>query len=83
MSRRLKGLGIRPRPTRNAPLMDLAAELPAFVFSRLLGFSEQTAANRRAESGGEDAPYAAHRARRAAAAHPMSRGDDDAAGPAP
>lgn len=68
MSRRLKALGLRPRPSRSASLMDLAAELPAFVFSRLLGFSEQTAANWLAESGGEDAPYAAHRARRASTA---------------
>ncbi|MEU9945004.1 hypothetical protein [Streptomyces lavendulae] len=75
MSRRLKALGIRPRPTRNASLMDLAAELPAFVFSRLLGFCEQTAANWSAESGGEDAPYAAHRARRAGIARPASYGD--------
>ncbi|MFE0128022.1 hypothetical protein, partial [Streptomyces parvus] len=59
MSRRLKALGIRPRPTRNASLMDLAAELPTIVFSRLLGFSEQTAANWIAESGGEDASYGA------------------------
>lgn len=43
--------------------MDLAAELPAFVFSRLLGFCEQTAANWMAESGGDEARYAAHRAR--------------------
>jgi hypothetical protein len=42
--------------------MDLAAELPAFVFSRLLGFCEQTAANWMAESGGDEARYAAHRA---------------------
>ncbi|MFC5786841.1 hypothetical protein [Streptomyces aureus] len=63
LSRRLKALGIRPRPTRNASLMDLAAELPAFVFSRLLGFCEQTAANWMAESGGDEARYAAHRAR--------------------
>ncbi|MGP3756898.1 hypothetical protein [Streptomyces sp. IBSNAI001] len=65
MSRRLKALGIRPRPARNASLMDLAAELPAIIFSRLLGFSEQTAANWTAESGGEDAAYGAHRARTA------------------
>lgn len=41
--------------------MDLATGLHAFVFSRLLGFSEQTAANWMAESGGDDAPYAGHR----------------------
>ncbi|MEV6730725.1 hypothetical protein [Streptomyces sp. NPDC051364] len=70
LSRRLKALGIRPRPTRNASLMDLAAELPAFVFSRLLGFSQQTAANWIAESGGDDATYAAHRARYTGATHP-------------
>lgn len=74
MFRRLKTLGILPRPIRSASLMDLVTELLAIVFSRLLGFSEQTAANWTAESGGEDAPYAAHRASRAAAAHPMSRG---------
>ncbi|MFD9069099.1 hypothetical protein [Streptomyces lasiicapitis] len=71
LSRRLKALGIRPRPARNASLMDLAAELPAFVFSRLLGFSEQTAANWMAESGGEDAPYAARRARGTGGAVPV------------
>ncbi len=70
LSRRLKMLGIRSRPTRNASLLDLAAELPAYVFSRLLGFSEQTAANWMAESGGEDGPYAAHRSRTASAAQP-------------
>lgn len=70
LSRRLKALGIRPRPTRNASLMDLAAELPAFVFSRLLGFSEQTAANWMTESGGDDAPYAAHRVRPTVGARP-------------
>ncbi|MFE6158726.1 hypothetical protein ACFQ7F_07385 [Streptomyces sp. NPDC056486] len=43
---------------------------PAFVFSRQLGFSEQTAANWTAESGGDDTPYAAHRARRAGSARP-------------
>ncbi|MFD4257632.1 hypothetical protein ACFWR9_08365 [Streptomyces sp. NPDC058534] len=75
MSRRLKALGIRPRPTRNASLMDLAAELPAIVFSRLLGFSEQTAANWMAESGGEEGPYAAHRARRADIAIPANYED--------
>ncbi|MGP3684610.1 hypothetical protein ACTVZO_07840 [Streptomyces sp. IBSNAI002] len=64
LSNRLKALGIRPRPTRNASLMDLAAELPAYVFSRLLGFSPQTAANWSAEAGAADAGYAAHRARR-------------------
>ncbi|MDW4918525.1 hypothetical protein [Streptomyces californicus] len=81
MSRRLKALGIRPRPTRNASLMDLAAELPAIVFSRLLGFSEQTAANWIAESGGEDASYAAHRTHSAATAQPKGRGNP--AGSAP
>ncbi|MFF7801137.1 hypothetical protein [Streptomyces olivaceus] len=75
MSRRLKALGIRPRPTQNASLMDLAAELPAIVFSRLLGFSEQTAANWMAESGGKDASYGAHRARTADSAKPASHSD--------
>ncbi len=55
--------------------MDLAAELPAFAFSLLLGFSEQTAANWMAGSGGEDASYGAHRARTAGSARPASQGD--------
>ncbi|MCX5308986.1 hypothetical protein OG304_37015 [Streptomyces sp. NBC_00160] len=64
LSKRLKALGIRPRATRNASLMDLAAELPAYVFSRLLGFCPQTAANWSAETSAADAGYAAQRARR-------------------
>lgn len=35
---------------RNASLEDLAAELPAYAFSRLLGFCRQTAANWSAET---------------------------------
>ncbi|MFJ8825488.1 hypothetical protein ACIREE_27405 [Streptomyces sp. NPDC102467] len=80
LSRRLKALGIRPRPTRNASLMDLAAELPAFVFSRLLGFCEQTAADWMSEHGGDEARYAARRARGAGCVRPAHQGD---AAPAP
>lgn len=60
----------RPRPTRNAPLMDLATELAAFVFNRLLGFSGQTAATWRAERSGDDARYVAYRAPGTAGARP-------------
>ncbi|WP_253917228.1 hypothetical protein [Streptomyces sp. MNP-20] len=67
LSRRLKALGIRPRPTRNASLMDLPAGLPVVVFSRLLGFTQATAANWTIDSGGDDGRYAAHRIRRATA----------------
>ncbi|MEV6423707.1 hypothetical protein [Streptomyces sp. NPDC051662] len=81
LSRRLKALGIRPQPTRNASLMDLAAEPPAFVFSPLLGFSEQTAANWMSESGGDDARYAAHRIRGKTGARSLDRGDRVAQAP--
>lgn len=55
--------------------MDLAAELPAFVFSRLLGFSERTAANWMAESGGDDARYAAHRSHSASSVRAARPGE--------
>ncbi|MGW7131315.1 hypothetical protein ACWGIA_23675 [Streptomyces bobili] len=35
--RKLTALGIRARPARNTTLMELSAELPAVVLSRLLG----------------------------------------------
>ncbi|MFB6614678.1 hypothetical protein ACFCV9_10750 [Streptomyces sp. NPDC056367] len=61
---RLKALGIRIRPARHASLMELARELPAYVFSRLLGFAQTTADNWTAETGTASL-YAADLSRRA------------------
>ncbi|MEU6449712.1 hypothetical protein [Streptomyces sp. NPDC046979] len=52
LGRRLKNLGIRPRVARKASLIDIASELPAYVFSRLLGFSQSSADNWDAEASG-------------------------------
>ncbi|WP_444468379.1 hypothetical protein ACR31U_35255 (plasmid) [Streptomyces rochei] len=59
LGRRLKRLGIRPRVSRNASLMDIASELPAHIFSRLLGFSQSTADNWDAEARGFSSAYGA------------------------
>ncbi|WP_405497578.1 hypothetical protein [Streptomyces sp. NBC_00096] len=62
----LKALGIRVRPARHASLMELARELPAYVFSRLLGFAQQTADHWTTETGTASS-YAAEITRRAPA----------------
>ncbi|PCG87055.1 hypothetical protein CIB93_05835 [Streptomyces sp. WZ.A104] len=64
LGRRLKNLGIRPRVARNSSLMDIASELPAYVFSRLLGFSQSTADNWDTEAGGFGPAYGAELSRR-------------------
>ncbi|MFG3120349.1 hypothetical protein ACGF4C_39080 [Streptomyces sp. NPDC048197] len=65
LGRRLNRLGIRLRVTRNASLMDIASELPAYVFSRLLGFfSQSTADSWGAEAGGFSPAYGAEAGRR-------------------
>ncbi|GAA3872472.1 hypothetical protein GCM10023084_26790 [Streptomyces lacrimifluminis] len=61
---RLKTIGIRPRVARNTSLMEIASELPAYVFSRLLGFHQNTADNWDRERGGLSAEYAAEISRR-------------------
>ncbi|MGW6884937.1 hypothetical protein ACWGEU_32380 [Streptomyces goshikiensis] len=55
-------LGIRVRPARHASPMELARE-PACVFSRLLGFTRQTADNWTADTG-TTSSYAADQSRR-------------------
>lgn len=57
-------MGISPRVTRNASLMDIASELPAYVFRRLLGFGQSTADNRDSEAGGFSPECAAEVSRR-------------------
>lgn len=52
LGRRLKALGIQPRLARNASRMDIASDLPAYVFSRLLGFSQSTADSWETEASG-------------------------------
>ncbi|MFD4022256.1 hypothetical protein ACFWRV_01880 [Streptomyces sp. NPDC058576] len=49
---------------RNASLMDIASELPAAVFSRLLGFSQSTADNWGSDARGYSSAYGAEIARR-------------------
>jgi hypothetical protein len=62
--RKLKVLGIRARPARNATLMDLAAELPAVVLSRLLGLHINRATRCIQEEAATGAGYAADLSRR-------------------
>lgn len=59
LSRRLKQIGIRPRAARHTALMDIAADLPAAVVSRLLGFAQNTADQWHRESQGFSPEYAA------------------------
>jgi hypothetical protein len=59
LMRRLKALGIKARPARNTTLMELAAELPDIVLSRLLGIHHSTAARWLRVAGRPDAEYAA------------------------
>ncbi|MFL9658748.1 hypothetical protein ACJ7VE_34135 [Streptomyces sp. PB17] len=61
---RLKTIGIRPRVARNTSLMEIVSDLPAYVFSRLLGFHQNTADNWDRERGGLSAEYAADISRR-------------------
>ncbi|MDJ0464663.1 hypothetical protein [Streptomyces sp. H27-C3] len=64
LSNRLKQIGIRPRAARHTALMDIAAELPAVVVSRLLGFHQNTADQWHRESRGFSPDYAADLSRR-------------------
>ncbi|WP_331732508.1 hypothetical protein OG592_41850 (plasmid) [Streptomyces avidinii] len=61
---RLNQLGIRARPARNTTLMELAAELPAAVISRLLGLSITSAEHWTAEAAAGRIHYAADLAQR-------------------
>ncbi|MGW0885732.1 hypothetical protein [Streptomyces sp. NPDC002671] len=58
LGRRLRAIGISPRLARHTALMDLASELPALVFSRLLGFHQTTGDNWNRERQGFGADYA-------------------------
>ncbi|MEU8927882.1 hypothetical protein AB0D10_44465 [Kitasatospora sp. NPDC048545] len=64
LAHRLRGIGIHPRAARNTALMDLAAELPAVVVSRLLGFHQNTADTWQREATGSGTEYAADLTRR-------------------
>lgn len=65
MLRRMKPLDINSRPARNTVLMELAAEIPAVVLSKLLGISPSTATRWTEYAGAPAAGYAANLARRA------------------
>ncbi|MHA6759585.1 hypothetical protein [Streptacidiphilus sp. PAMC 29251] len=64
LGKRLRAIGIQPRVARNTALMDIASELPSFVFSRLLGFHQNTGDNWNRERQGFGAEYAAEVSRR-------------------
>lgn len=64
LARRLTGLGITVRPARNTALMELAAELPAVVCSRLLGLHIDAATRWTRMAGAHHAAYAADLSRR-------------------
>jgi hypothetical protein len=69
LMRELTALGIKARPARNTTLMDLSAELPAVVLSRLLGLHISRAEKWTKEAGSTRADYAAEFSRRGADAH--------------
>jgi hypothetical protein len=64
LMRRLQTVDIRSRPARNTTLMDLAAELPAVVLSRLLGIHINSATRWTREAGTPMSDYAAEVSRR-------------------
>ncbi|MCX4869353.1 MULTISPECIES: hypothetical protein [unclassified Streptomyces] len=64
LMRRLHRLGIRAKPVRNAALLDLAAELPAFALCRPLGIHIQSATRWTQYSGYSRSTYAAVLSRR-------------------
>ncbi|GAA1238659.1 MULTISPECIES: hypothetical protein [Streptomyces] len=59
LSRQMIALGIRVKAARNAALMTLAAELPAVVFSRLLGLHIDGATRWSQMAGAHQNAYAA------------------------
>ncbi len=65
LSVRLNRLGIAPRHSRSAAVLQLAAELPAAVLARLLGISTYSAAAWQRIAGGDWAGYGAQLSRRA------------------
>ncbi|MEU2865133.1 hypothetical protein ACIQWL_51280 [Streptomyces mirabilis] len=66
LMRKLTALGIRARPARNTTLMELSAELPAVVLSRLLGLHISRAEKWTREAGSTRADYAAELSHRKA-----------------
>jgi hypothetical protein len=59
LARRLRALGVDPRPDRNSTLLELARELPPAVLGRLLHLHPGTAARWADTAGGNWARYAA------------------------
>jgi hypothetical protein len=59
LARRLRALGVDPRPDRNSTLLELARELPPTVLGRLLRLHPGTAARWADTAGGNWARYAA------------------------
>lgn len=59
IARRIRALGVDPRPDRNSALLELARELPPAVLGKLLGLHPGTAARWADTAGGNWARYAA------------------------
>ncbi|WP_405669744.1 hypothetical protein [Streptomyces sp. NBC_01530] len=66
LMRKLTAMGVRARPSCNTTLMELSAELPAVVLSRLLGLHISAAEKWAKESASTRAAYAAELSRRKA-----------------
>lgn len=64
LTTRLRAVGVPVRAARNTALIDIAAELPTKVTSRLLGLHQHTADKWQREAGALGADYAADLARR-------------------
>ncbi|MEY9864221.1 hypothetical protein ABH935_009876 [Catenulispora sp. GAS73] len=65
LTRRLRELGISPTLGRNTALMEMAAEMPAAVITRMLGISLDRATRWTQDAGNTRLGYAAQLARRA------------------
>lgn len=64
MNKRLRDIGLRPKPARSAAMFGLAAELPAALLARMLGISIGVAVDWQHLSNGDWTGYAAEVSRR-------------------
>jgi len=64
LCRRIRALGVNPRPDRNSALLEMARQLPPAVVGQLLGLHPVTAARWDDTAGGNWARYATHQPHR-------------------
>jgi hypothetical protein len=74
LGEQLRALGIQARSARNRTLMDLAADLPAFVLAELLGVHVNTATRWTRQADADGAGYAAELSRRQSLSLPFNLG---------